>query len=62
LDTQIKKILNTTATALKKVVLSKKPRADKGRPQIRDEEFLEVFPMLKLFDKAKSSTTPSCGD
>jgi hypothetical protein len=44
LDTQIKKILNTTATALRKVVLSKKPHGDKGRPQIRDEEFLEVFP------------------
>jgi hypothetical protein len=42
LDTQVKKILNTTAEALKKVALSKKPKPEKGHPKIRDEEFLEV--------------------
>ena len=41
LDTQVKKILNTTAAALKKVALSKKPSPEKGHTQIRDEEFLE---------------------
>lgn len=46
LDTQIKKILNTTATALKKVALDKKPPPEKGRHQIRDEEFLEVRPFF----------------
>ena len=49
LDTQVKKILNTTGTALKKVALSKKPKPEKGHPQIRDEEFLEVCPS-HLFD------------
>ena len=44
LDTQVKKILNTTAGALKKVALSKKPKPEKGHPQIRDEEFLEQNP------------------
>lgn len=48
LDTQVKKILNTTGTALKKVALSAKPRPDKGHPQIRDEEFLEVH-SLRLY-------------
>jgi RNA12 protein len=42
LDTQVKKILNTTATALKKVAVGKKPHPNKGQPQMRDEEFLEV--------------------
>jgi RNA12 protein len=42
LDTQVKKILNTTATALKRIALSRKPSAEKGRSEIRDEEFLEV--------------------
>lgn len=42
LDTQVKKILNTSGTALKKVALSKKPKPEKGHPHIRDEEFLEV--------------------
>jgi hypothetical protein len=31
-----------TATALRRVALSKKPKAEKGQPRIRDEEFLEV--------------------
>ena len=42
LDTQVKKILNTSAEALKKIALSKKPKPEKGHPKIRDEEFLEV--------------------
>jgi len=44
LDTQVKKILNTTATALKNVALHRKPRPEKGLPEIRDEDFLEVSP------------------
>ena len=42
LDTQIQKILNTTATALKRIALSKKPKPEKGHSEIRNEEFLEV--------------------
>lgn len=42
LDTQVQKILNATATALKRVALSRKPRQERGRPETRDEEFLEV--------------------
>ena len=48
LDTQVKKILNTTATALKKVALSNKPRPEKGYPGLRDEEFLEVHRCMSL--------------
>jgi RNA12 protein len=44
LDSQIKKILNTAGTALKKVALTKKPKPEKGH-QLRDEEFLEVPPI-----------------
>ena len=48
LDRQVKKILNASGTALKKVALSKKPKPEKGHPQIRDEEFLEVL-SLKIW-------------
>jgi hypothetical protein len=44
LDTQVKKILGTTSTALKRVALKQRPAAQKAQPQIRDEEFLEVYP------------------
>jgi hypothetical protein len=63
LDTQVKKILNTTATSLKRIALDRKPSAEKGRPEIRDEEFLEVpFPSFLLIDIAKSSTSSRCGN
>ena len=62
LDNQVKKILNTTATALKRVALSRKPPAEKGRPQIRDEEFLEVLPLVSYFDIAKSSASSGCSN
>ena len=60
LDTQVKKILNATAAALKKVALDRKPKAEKGRPQIRDEEFLEVHFELTSADLAKPSTPSYC--
>jgi hypothetical protein len=56
LDTQVKKILNTSGTALKKVALSKKPKPEKGHPQIRDEEFLEVLSLKIWLIIAKSTT------
>jgi len=49
LDTQVKKILNTTATALKRAALGKKPKREKGQPPVRDEEFLEVPPHSTSF-------------
>src|SRR5271170_5532572 len=57
LDTQVKKILNMTATALRRVALSKKPKAEKGQPRIRDEEFLEV--PLPLYMPLTHSKTPN---
>jgi hypothetical protein len=62
LDTQVKKILNTTGTALKKAALSKKPKPEKGHPQIRDEEFLEVSFSGNPTNEAKSTTSTSCCD
>ena len=56
LDTQVKKILNASGTALKKVALSKKPKPEKGHPQIRDEEFLEVLSLKIWLIIAKSPT------
>jgi RNA12 protein/RNA recognition motif len=46
LESQVKKILNTTATALKRVALSKKPEPEKGQSPVRDEDFLEVTPLF----------------
>jgi hypothetical protein len=62
LDTQVKKILNTTAEALKKVALSKKPKPEKGHPKIRDEEFLEVRSLIVWLILAKSSTSTCRSD
>jgi RNA12 protein len=57
LDTQIQKILNTTATALKRIALDKKPKPQKGRPAIRNEEFLEVSILFSLLIIVESSTS-----
>ena len=57
LDTQIRKILNTTGTALKAVAVRNKPHPEKGQPQLRDEDFLEVL-LLPTFEEADCKQNP----